>query len=108
MSLAVTMLIVTEWRELIFSGEYLLMTTNAEEETNPPEIAEMLWLDGSVGRALEYHSKGRGWVQIPPQSKFSDFDYSPLPGVTSELFSSVISMEVQIGYGNLVGNNVNQ
>ena len=37
------------------------MTTNAEEETNPPEIAEILCLDGSVGRPLEYQSKGRGF-----------------------------------------------
>ena len=35
------------------------MTNNAEE-TNPSEIAEMLWLEGSVDRALEYQSKGRG------------------------------------------------
>ena len=34
------------------------MTTNAEEETKPPKIAEMLRLDGSVGRALEFQSKG--------------------------------------------------
>ena len=32
---------------------YLLMS-NAEEETNPPEIADMLWLDSSVDRVLEY------------------------------------------------------
>ena len=32
-----------------------------EEETNPPEMLEILWLDGSVGRALEYQSKGRGF-----------------------------------------------
>ena len=37
------------------------MTTNAEEETNPSEIAEMPRLDGSVGRALEYEFKGRGF-----------------------------------------------
>ena len=37
------------------------MTLNAEEETNLPEMAEMLWLDGSFGRALEYQSKGCGF-----------------------------------------------
>ena len=46
-----------DWR----SGEYLFMTTHAEEESNPPEIAEMVRLDGSVVKALEYQSKVRGF-----------------------------------------------
>ena len=36
-------------------------TNNAEEETNIPGIAEMLRLDDSVVRVLEYQSKGRGF-----------------------------------------------
>ena len=31
------------------------------KETNPTEMAEVLWLDGSVGEALDYQSKGRGF-----------------------------------------------
>ena len=49
MSLADAVLSVKEWRVLTFNSEYLLMTTNAAEETNQPEKAEMLRLDGSVG-----------------------------------------------------------
>ena len=29
------------------------MTTNVEEETNPPEMAEIVRLDGSAGRAMD-------------------------------------------------------
>ena len=44
-----------------------------------------LWIDTTdttiwIGTALEYKSK-RSWVQISLQSKFSGFDYSPIPGV---------------------------
>ena len=41
------------------------MTTNTEEETKPPEIAEILWLDGSVGRALENQFKVVGFNSLP-------------------------------------------
>ena len=41
-------------------------------------MAEVLWLDGSAGIALENQSKDLGFKS---QSKFSDFGYSPLPGV---------------------------
>ena len=61
MSLSVAVLRVKEWRVLTLSCEYLLMTIDTDEKTNPPEMAEMLRLDGSVGRALEYQSKGGGF-----------------------------------------------
>ena len=41
------------------------MTTNAEEETNPPEMLEIVKLDGSVGRALEYNPKVVGSNPTP-------------------------------------------
>ena len=44
------------------------MTTNAEEETNPPEMLDIVWLDGLVGRALEFQSKGRGFKSHSSQS----------------------------------------
>ena len=50
------------------------MTTGAEEETKPPEIAEMLRWNGSVGRALEYQMHAKVGIQFPLQSNFSDFD----------------------------------
>ena len=49
------------------------MSSNAEGETNPPEMADMLRLDGSVGRALE--SIQRSWIQISLQSKFSYYSH---------------------------------
>ena len=47
---------------------YLLIATDAEEETNLPEMVEMLWVDGSVGRTLEYQSKGRGFKSLSNRS----------------------------------------
>ena len=55
----------------------LLMTNNAEEETKPPELVALLRLDGSVGKTLEYQSKGRGFKSH--SSQFSDFEYWPMP-----------------------------
>ena len=67
------------------------MTTNAEEETNPPENAR-----NSMAGWLSWQSVGvpiqRSWVQIPLQSKFSDFDYSPCLDLI--LTSKLISIRV--------------
>ena len=69
MSIAVAVLVVKGFST---PSENLLMTTNAEEETNPPEMLEIVWTGwlSVAGVPLQ-----RSWVQIPLQSKFSDFDY---------------------------------
>ena len=53
------------------------MTTNAEEESNQPEMLEIVSLDGLVGWALEYQSKGRGF-ESKFESKFSNWRNSHL------------------------------
>ena len=58
----VAVLRVKEGRQILVAVRLAApMTANAEEENNPPEMVEVLWQDGSVGRALEYQSKGRGF-----------------------------------------------